>query len=68
MHWASNKVRLGSEDDDTICRMVVEKLSGKPGISFEAIARAAHDEGRGRLATELLNRRGPVPGAKCRCC
>jgi hypothetical protein len=35
--------------------MVVERLAGKPGISFEAIARAAYDEGRGRLATELLN-------------
>lgn len=55
VHWASAKVRNGSEDDEVICRMVVEKLAGKPGISFEAIARAAYDEGRGRLATELLN-------------
>ncbi|KAL2124479.1 hypothetical protein VTJ04DRAFT_844 [Mycothermus thermophilus] len=55
VHWACSKVRLGSEDDDTICRKIVEKLSGKPGISFETIARAAYDEGRGRLATELLN-------------
>ncbi|KAI1212314.1 vacuolar protein sorting-associated protein 16 [Annulohypoxylon truncatum] len=55
VHWASAKVRIGTEDDDSICRLVVEKLSGKPGISFESIARAAYDEGRGRLATELLN-------------
>ncbi|KZL72683.1 vacuolar protein sorting-associated protein [Colletotrichum tofieldiae] len=55
VHWASAKVRSGTEDDDTICRLVVERLSGKPGISFEEIARAAYDEGRGRLATELLN-------------
>lgn len=55
VHWASNKVRVLAEDDDAICRKIVEKLSGKPGISFEAIARAAYDEGRGRLATELLN-------------
>ncbi|KAK0621199.1 Vps16, N-terminal region-domain-containing protein [Bombardia bombarda] len=55
VHWASAKVRNGTEDDDAICRKIVEKLSGKPGISFEAIARAAYDEGRGRLATELLN-------------
>ncbi|CAJ2506086.1 Uu.00g002160.m01.CDS01 [Anthostomella pinea] len=55
VHWASAKVRVGAEDDDSICRMVVQKLAGKPGISFEAIARAAYDEGRGRLATELLN-------------
>lgn len=55
VHWASAKVRAGSEDDETICRLIVDKLSGKPGISFESIARAAYDEGRGRLATELLN-------------
>lgn len=55
VHWASTKVRNGSEDDDTTCRLVVERLSGKPGISFEEIARAAYHEGRARLATELLN-------------
>ncbi|KAF7545548.1 hypothetical protein G7046_g9538 [Stylonectria norvegica] len=55
VHWASAKVRVGSEDDDTICRLIVERLSGKPGISFEEIARAAYQEGRARLATELLN-------------
>ncbi len=55
MHWASQKVRVGSEDEDTICRLIVEKLAGKRGISFEEIARAAYDEGRSRLATELLN-------------
>jgi len=55
VHWASTKVKVGSEDDDAICRKIVEKLAGKPGISFEAIARTAYDEGRGRLATELLN-------------
>ncbi|KAJ0308950.1 hypothetical protein Brms1b_009331 [Colletotrichum noveboracense] len=55
VHWACAKVRSGAEDDDTICRLVVERLAGKPGISFEEIARAAYDEGRSRLATELLN-------------
>jgi hypothetical protein len=55
VHWASQKVRVGSEDEDTICCLIVEKLAGKRGISFEEIARAAYDEGRGRLATELLN-------------
>lgn len=55
VHWASQKVRIGNEDEDTICRAIVEKLSGKRGISFEEIARAAYDEGRGRLATSLLN-------------
>jgi hypothetical protein len=55
VHWASQKVRVSSEGEDTICRLIVEKLAGKHGISFEEIARAAYDEGRGRLATELLN-------------
>jgi hypothetical protein len=55
VHWASQKVRVSADDEETICRAVVQKLNGKPGISFEEIARAAYDEGRGRLATELLN-------------
>ena len=55
VHWASQKVRVSSEDEESICRMIVQKLKGKRGISFEEIAKAAYDEGRGRLATELLN-------------
>lgn len=55
IHWASTKARVGTEDDDAVCRLIVERLSGKPGISFEEIARSAHHEGRERLATELLN-------------
>ncbi|KAJ1335453.1 vacuolar protein sorting-associated protein 16 [Microdochium nivale] len=55
VHWASAKVRVGSEDDDSTCRVIVDRLSGKAGISFETIAQAAYEEGRGRLATELLN-------------
>lgn len=55
VHWACQKVRVSSEDEESICRTIVEKLSGKRGISFEEIAHAAYDEGRGRLATELLN-------------
>ena len=55
VHWASQKVRTATGDDDTICRAVVGKLADKRGVSFEVIARAAYDEGRGRLATQLLN-------------
>jgi hypothetical protein len=55
VHWASAKVRAATDDDDAVCRAIVDKLSGKPGISFDEIARAAYDEGRARLATELLN-------------
>lgn len=49
------KVRLSSEPEDSICRLIVGKLNGQRGISFEEIARTAYDEGRNRLATELLN-------------
>jgi hypothetical protein len=55
VHWASQKVRVSSADDDAIRQMVVERLHGRQGISFEAIARAAYDEGRSHLATTLLN-------------
>lgn len=54
VHWARQKVRSSSTDEDSICEEIVRKLSGKRGISFEEIARAAYDEGRGKLATELL--------------
>ena len=55
VHWASQKVRVSSEDEDSICQAIVQKLKGKPGVAFEEIARTAYDEGRGRLATMLLN-------------
>ena len=55
IHWASQKVRTSSEDEDSICNTVVQKLADKQGVSFEVIARAAYDEGRGHLATQLLN-------------
>ena len=55
VHWASQKVRNSTADEDTICNTVVSRLASKRGIPFELIARAAYDEGRGRLATELLN-------------
>ncbi|KAL8674990.1 MAG: hypothetical protein Q9168_000584 [Polycauliona sp. 1 TL-2023] len=55
VHWASQKVRTSTRDEDTICQTVVSKLNNKPGISFEVIARAAYDEGRSDLATQLLH-------------
>lgn len=54
VHWARQKVRSSSTDEDTTCEEIVRKLNGKRGISFEEVARAAFDEGRGKLATELL--------------
>ena len=55
VHWASQKVRVSTEDEESICRSIVRKINGKRGVAFEEIARAAYDEGRGRLATQLLN-------------
>lgn len=54
VHWARQKVRSSSTDEDSICDEIVRKLNDKRGISFEEVARAAYDEGRGKLATELL--------------
>lgn len=55
VHWAQQKVRVSTDNEESICRLIVKKLHGKSGVSFEDIARAAYDEGRVRLATELLN-------------
>ena len=55
VHWASQKVKGSSADDDSIRDTIVDRLRGKHGVSFESIARAAYDEGRGHLATSLLN-------------
>ena len=53
-HWARQKVKSSSTDEASICDEIVRKLQGKRGISFEEVARAAYDEGRGELAAELL--------------
>lgn len=55
VHWASQKVRVSTVDDEAVCKLIVQRLDGKPGISFETIAQAAYDEGRSHLATQLLN-------------
>ncbi|KAN0067371.1 Vps16, N-terminal region domain containing protein [Elaphomyces granulatus] len=55
VHWASQKVKVSTADDDALCRLIVQRLDGKPGISFELIAQSAYDEGRSHLATQLLS-------------
>lgn len=55
VHWASQKVRVSTVDDEAVCKLIVQRLEGKPGISFETIAQAAYDEGRTYLATKLLD-------------
>ena len=54
INWARQKVRSSNPDLDELCTEIVRKLNGQRGISFEEVARAAYDDGRGDLATELL--------------
>lgn len=55
VHWATQKVRSSEAEDHGICNAVVARLGQRRGISFEVVARAAHEEGRSSLATQLLN-------------
>ena len=55
VHWASQKIRSSTIDEDSIFNIVISKLASKRGISFEAIARAAYDDGRSHIATKILN-------------
>jgi hypothetical protein len=55
VHWACQKVKVSAADDDAVCKLIVQRLEAKSGISFEAIAQSAYDEGRAHLATKLLN-------------
>lgn len=54
VHWARRKVRTSNSDETSIREEIVRKLNGKRGVSFEEVARAAYDEGRRELATDLL--------------
>lgn len=54
VHWASRKVRIGVEDEETVCKQIVTRMGKQRNISYEKIARAAFNEGRTRLASGLL--------------
>ncbi|KAG0040394.1 hypothetical protein BGZ82_003119 [Podila clonocystis] len=55
IHWACSKIKISNDDEDTLCRMVVEKLANKPGLSYSEIAMTAHKTGHSKLATMLLD-------------
>ncbi|KAI9312452.1 Vps16, C-terminal region-domain-containing protein [Dichotomocladium elegans] len=55
VHWACAKIKSSTEDEETICRMIVEKLNKKPGLSYAEIAKTAYNSGQTRLATKLLD-------------
>lgn len=56
VRWACNKIKSSSGDDDNaICKTIVNRLKPIASISYDEIARTAYDEGRTNLATLLLN-------------
>ncbi|CEI87038.1 hypothetical protein RMCBS344292_01458 [Rhizopus microsporus] len=55
IHWACEKIKSSTEDEESICRAIVDKLAKKPGLSYAEIAKTAHDAGQTRLATRLLD-------------
>ncbi|KAG0177300.1 hypothetical protein DFQ28_006131 [Apophysomyces sp. BC1034] len=55
IHWACAKIKSSSEDEDTLCRTIVDKLAKKPGLSYAEIAKTAYNSGQTRLATKLLD-------------
>ncbi|CAG8544325.1 9832_t:CDS:10 [Racocetra fulgida] len=39
-----NSIKKSTDDEETICRMIVEKLANRPGLSYAEIARTAHKQ------------------------
>lgn len=46
---------MSNEDEDTICRAIVEKLRLQNGARFDEAAKTAYDEGRVGLATKACS-------------
>ncbi|VVT56732.1 uncharacterized protein SAPINGB_P005238 [Magnusiomyces paraingens] len=55
IHWACCKVRSSKEDDESVCREIVNRLGSHAGISYEEIAQTAYEEGRHKLAIMLTH-------------
>ncbi|KAI7898789.1 Vps16, C-terminal region-domain-containing protein [Cokeromyces recurvatus] len=55
IHWACEKIKSSAEDEETLCRTIVDKLAKKSGLSYAEIAKTAHNAGQTRLATKLLD-------------
>lgn len=58
-HWAQAKIESykgdSANEEDEICRAIVEKLSEMRDVSCADVALTAWNKGRGTLATKLLN-------------
>ncbi|CAI2176411.1 4285_t:CDS:10 [Funneliformis geosporum] len=50
-----NSIKKSTEDEETICRMIADKLANKPGLSYKDIADTAYKVGQPKLATKLLD-------------
>ncbi|CAG8500529.1 11622_t:CDS:10 [Diversispora eburnea] len=55
IHWACEKIKKSTDDEETICRLIVDKLANKPGLSYAEIAKTAYNVGQPKLATRLLD-------------
>ncbi|OZJ06505.1 hypothetical protein BZG36_00636 [Bifiguratus adelaidae] len=55
VHWACTKIKKASEDEDTLCKTIVEKFASKPGLSYAEPAKTAYKIGQPKLATKLLD-------------
>jgi hypothetical protein len=54
--WAMDKIRSRLElTDEQLCQLVVGRVTGRPTVSFAAIARAAGDASRPHLALMLVD-------------
>ncbi|KAJ3040033.1 hypothetical protein HDV00_011482 [Rhizophlyctis rosea] len=56
IHWGCAKIKRSLHDEETLCRMIVEKLGeDSPGMSYIEVAKAAYEAGQTKLATRLLD-------------
>ncbi|KAI8911364.1 Vps16, N-terminal region-domain-containing protein [Powellomyces hirtus] len=56
IHWACAKIKTSVDDEETLCRLIVDKLGGREfGVSFTEVAKTAHESGQTKLATKLLD-------------
>ena len=53
--WASHQVRCSTLDNDALSRLINDKFSEHPGISYSHVANEAFKNGRLKLATSLLD-------------
>jgi hypothetical protein len=54
IRWACHTVKQSIDDEEAVSRIIFDKLSEKPGISFSEVAKVAYRNGRVHLATKVL--------------